>query len=92
MSPETPNTTPAQSEQVPESAPEVISLPEGLISPEQQARVDEAMTTPEPMVDEAQQAIAQAELIRKQQELSQASAEAVHAAKTANAARRVDAA
>ena len=92
MSPEAPNTPPVQPKQASEEAPTMITIPEGLVTPEQQARIDQALTPEEPVVNEAQKANAEAELMRKQDELARASAEAVHAAETANAARRVDAA
>jgi|GEM_PF-3339996 len=89
MNPETPNATPAQPEQ---ESPVPITVPEGLLSSEEQSRINEILTTPEPIVNEAQKAIAEARMLEEQRKLQQASDQAVHAAKTANAARRVDAA
>ena len=63
---------------------EMITIPEGLLSPEAQARIDAALAPKEPIVNEEAQKIAQARIVESQQALSQASAEAVEAARTTN--------
>lgn len=65
-------------------APDLITVPEGLISPEMQASVDEAMAPVEPVIDEAAQKLAEAKILANQAMLAQASAEAAEAARTTN--------
>jgi hypothetical protein len=66
--------------------PAMITIPEGMVSAEQQARIDAARVTAEPVIDVNAQVIAQQRVLNGQAEFARISAEVVEAARTARQA------
>lgn len=70
--------------------PEMIQLPEELMTPELQNTIEQrGMEAKKVHIDMAAQAIAQDRILRNQEQLERASAEAVNAAQQDNARRNI---